>query len=75
VVDNLDGPTGATPTGDVTVKVSILQADPRAPQAALSTGVTGVVVLTLLTVPALVRRYIVIAGRIRLPPLPPPPDP
>ncbi len=74
VVDNLDGPTGATPTGDVTVQVILQRSDPGATQAMLSDVVVGVLVLTLAVVPSVVRWYTNITGMRRLPP-PPPPEP
>ncbi len=74
VVDNLDGPTGASPTGDVTVQVILHQSDPGATQAMLSDAIVGVLVVTLALVPSVVRWYINITGVRHLPP-PPPPEP
>lgn len=72
VVDNLDGPTGAAPTGNVTVRVALHQSDPAATQALLSDAVVGALVLTLAVVPSVVRWYIKITGVRPLPPSPPP---
>lgn len=70
VVDNLDGPTGASPTGNVTVEVALALLDPGAGRALVSEASAGAVALALVVTPPLVRRYIALAGG-RSPPPPP----